>query len=48
MSYTNLFFTSKNTIVITLLVYRLIVVYLEKRKEANEDEFLDSHSLKVN
>ncbi|ESO91341.1 hypothetical protein LOTGIDRAFT_73775, partial [Lottia gigantea] len=31
LSYTNMFFTSKNTIVIVLLVYRLVVVQIEKR-----------------
>ncbi|PVD36910.1 hypothetical protein C0Q70_03903 [Pomacea canaliculata] len=44
LSYTNMFFTSKNTIVIILLIYRLIVVQIEKRKEMNEN--LDSNLLK--
>ncbi|XP_046375848.1 transmembrane protein 26-like [Haliotis rufescens] len=30
LSYTNMFFTSKNTIVIILLIYRLVVVQVEK------------------
>lgn len=30
LSYTNMFFTSKNTLVIILLLYRLIVVYIER------------------
>ena len=33
VSYTNMFFTCKNTLVIALLIYRLIVVQME-RKEA--------------
>ncbi|XP_050412256.1 transmembrane protein 26 [Patella vulgata] len=37
LSYTNMFFTSKNTIVITLLVYRLVVVQIEKRAEQDVD-----------
>ena len=31
MSYTNIFFTSKNTMVIILLIYRLVVVNCEKQ-----------------
>jgi hypothetical protein len=43
MSYTNLFFTVKNLIVIILLLYRLVVVHIEKRKEAAEaDDFQDT------
>ncbi|CAL1541606.1 unnamed protein product, partial [Lymnaea stagnalis] len=34
LSYTNMFFTCKNTIVIVLLIYRLIVVQIERRKAA--------------
>ena len=37
LSYTNMFFTSKNTIVIVLLIYRLIVVQVEKRRDRDED-----------
>lgn len=32
LSYTNMFFTCKNTLVIALLMYRLIVVNMERRK----------------
>ena len=32
-----MFFTSKNTIVIVLLIYRLIVVQIEKRRESDGD-----------
>ncbi|KAK7093206.1 transmembrane protein 26-like [Littorina saxatilis] len=37
LSYTNMFFTSKNTIVIVLLLYRLVVVQIEKRRECDEE-----------
>lgn len=33
LSYTNMFFTSKNTLVIILLVYRLIVVQINKKDD---------------
>lgn len=33
LSYTNMFFTCKNTIVIVLLIYRLVVVQLEKKPQ---------------
>ena len=36
VSYTNMFFTSKNSVVITLLIYRLIVVHTEARKKRNK------------
>lgn len=34
LSYTNMFFTCKNTIVIALLIYRLIVVQVERKRLA--------------
>ena len=37
LSYTNMFFTSKNTLVIILLIYRLVVVYVERRKKHSKD-----------
>ncbi|XP_041378196.1 transmembrane protein 26-like [Gigantopelta aegis] len=39
LSYTNMFFTSKNTIVIILLIYRLIVVQIEKRNAKMKDKY---------
>ena len=33
LSYTNLFFTCKNTLVITLLLYRLVMVQVERRSD---------------
>lgn len=38
VSYTNMFFTSKNTLVIVLLLYRLIVVYTTAKIEKWEDK----------
>lgn len=38
LSYTNMFFTSKNTLVILLLLYRLVVVYIEKRAERKKED----------
>ncbi|XP_072039828.1 transmembrane protein 26-like [Amphiura filiformis] len=38
LSYLNIFFTCKNLLVITLQVYRLIVVQIELRKKEEEDE----------
>lgn len=52
LSYTNMFFTSKNTLVIVLLIYRLVVVQLEKRDERNNayslaaSQSFDSRSLR--
>ncbi|KAK7496751.1 hypothetical protein BaRGS_00011960, partial [Batillaria attramentaria] len=44
LSYTNMFFTSKNTIVIILLIYRLIVVQIEKRRQREiENDPLRDH-----
>ena len=37
LSYTNMFFTSKNTLVIVLLVYRLVVVFLERHDVMDYD-----------
>lgn len=42
LSYTNMFFTSKNTLVIVLLLYRLIVVYVEKNNTEVSDSAYDS------
>ena len=46
LSYTNMFFTSKNTLVILLLLYRLIVVQIERRaaikKERINNLFLEN------
>ena len=39
LSYTNMFFTSKNTIVIVLLIYRLIVVQIEKRNAKMKEKY---------
>ena len=36
LSYTNMFFTCKNTLVIILLTYRLVVVFVERRKEKED------------
>lgn len=38
LSYTNMFFTCKNTIVIVLLIYRLIVVQVERKRQGQVDE----------
>lgn len=38
LSYTNMFFTCKNTIVIILLMYRLVVVQMERKRPADVDE----------
>ncbi|XP_059145235.1 transmembrane protein 26-like [Physella acuta] len=38
LSYTNMFFTCKNTIVIVLLIYRLIVVQIERKKAAELED----------
>lgn len=37
LSYTNMFFTCKNTIVIMLLIYRLIVVQFERKRKGQGD-----------
>ncbi|XP_076451190.1 transmembrane protein 26-like [Babylonia areolata] len=50
LSYTNMFFTSKNTIVIVLLIYRLVVVQLEKRRDSEPDveaELLKEHGRRL-
>ncbi|XP_061197982.1 transmembrane protein 26-like [Saccostrea echinata] len=39
LSYTNMFFTSKNTLVILLLVYRLVVVFIERRSEGIQQKY---------
>ena len=39
LSYTNMFFTSKNTLVILLLLYRLVVVFLERRSEGRQQKY---------
>ena len=44
LSYTNMFFTCKNTLVIILLTYRLVVVFFERRKE-KEDFASDNSSV---
>lgn len=36
LSYTNMFFTSKNTLVITLLVYRFVVLFLKRNEPEKE------------
>ena len=48
LSYTNMFFTSKNTLVIILLVYRLIVVQIHKNDDPfpGEKLYLESPVLK--
>ncbi|XP_055864232.1 transmembrane protein 26-like [Biomphalaria glabrata] len=38
VSYTNMFFTCKNTIVIILLMYRLVVVHIERKRAAESEE----------
>ncbi|GFO36048.1 transmembrane protein [Plakobranchus ocellatus] len=38
LSYTNMFFTCKNTIVIILLIYRLVVVHMERRRLAQKEK----------
>ncbi|KAH9510390.1 Transmembrane protein 26 [Bulinus truncatus] len=38
VSYTNMFFTCKNTIVIILLLYRLVVVQIERKRSAENEE----------
>lgn len=44
LSYTNMFFTSKNTLVIILLIYRLIVIQIEKSSDESRDDMADSRS----
>jgi hypothetical protein len=44
LSYTNMFFTSKNTLVIILLLYRLIVVYIERNNTEVRDSTSDSET----
>ncbi|XP_071147486.1 transmembrane protein 26-like isoform X1 [Mytilus edulis] len=44
LSYTNMFFTSKNSLVIVLLLYRLIVVYVEKNNTEVSDSTADSEA----
>ncbi|CAH1369150.1 unnamed protein product [Tenebrio molitor] len=39
ISYMNVFFTCKNTLVILLQLYRLYVVHSEHRKRSNKDDF---------
>ncbi|XP_022342266.2 transmembrane protein 26-like [Crassostrea virginica] len=39
LSYINMFFTSKNTLVILLLLYRLVVVFLERRSEGRQQKY---------
>ncbi|KAK3104711.1 hypothetical protein FSP39_008452 [Pinctada imbricata] len=43
LSYTNMFFTSKNTLVILLLLYRLIVVQIERRAAINKEHVNNLH-----
>ena len=38
LSYTNMFFTCKNTLVITLLLYRLVVVQMERKKATSSSK----------
>ena len=38
LSYTNMFFTCKNTLVIALLMYRLIVINTERRRELKQQQ----------
>lgn len=42
LSYTNMFFTSKNTLVIALLIYRLVVLFLERKRKTDDTDSLDS------
>ena len=42
LSYTNMFFTCKNTLVIILLTYRLVVVFVQRRKEKDEFDLSNS------
>ena len=41
LSYTNFFFTCKNSLVIMLLIYRLIVVQIERRRSARDAAYMD-------
>ncbi|XP_060585684.1 transmembrane protein 26-like [Ruditapes philippinarum] len=43
LSYTNMFFTSKNTLVIALLIYRLIVLFIN-RNEPDKDVTIESNN----
>ncbi|XP_029651406.1 transmembrane protein 26-like isoform X1 [Octopus sinensis] len=43
-SYTNIFFTSKNSLVIILLIYRLVVVQIEMRKSNSPKISLPIHA----
>ncbi|XP_052760797.1 transmembrane protein 26-like [Mya arenaria] len=36
LSYTNMFFTSKNSVVIALMMYRLIVLFLERKRHEDD------------
>ena len=45
LSYTNMFFTCKNTLVIALLMYRLIVINTERRKELKMQNSTDSYNM---
>ena len=48
LSYTNMFFTCKNTLVCMLLLYRLIVIQLERYKLLKEIEEGDTATMKEN
>ncbi len=39
LSYTNMFFTSKNTLVIVLLIYRLAVLFVERNKPKGKGKY---------
>lgn len=51
VSYTNMFFTCKNTLVCLLLIYRLVVIHVERYQNAHPDADLkpsrDSIGLKL-
>ena len=42
ISYTNTFFTAKNSLVILLLVYRLVVIQMESRKKSKNSSMISS------
>lgn len=48
LSYTNTFFTFKNSLVIALLFYRLVVLFIERKKRSEDGSDKDSkHDLSV-
>jgi len=44
-SYTNMFFTAKNSVVIALMVYRLVVLFMERQKHIKREVSVNSFDM---